>query len=106
MGRRRYRYNEATKAMEEISAAAEPAARIELLTGSFYADARATDGTPIDTRSRHAAYLKANDLAMASDFAGAREQRQKEKEKSRALAARAEKMGVSVSWTEPQRGRR
>lgn len=33
-----------------------------------YGNAIATDGTPINTRHRHREYLKANGLAMASDF--------------------------------------
>lgn len=38
--------------------------------GKFeYDGLRATDGTPIDSKTKHREYLKATGLAMASDFA-------------------------------------
>jgi hypothetical protein len=33
-----------------------------------YGNAKATDGTPINTRKRHREYLKQNGLAMAADY--------------------------------------
>lgn len=39
------------------------------MTGACYANQRATDGTPIDSRRKHDAYMKAHGLTMASDYA-------------------------------------
>lgn len=36
--------------------------------GITYANLRATDGTPIDSRTKHREYMRANGLSMASDF--------------------------------------
>jgi hypothetical protein len=45
-------------------------ARLQINTDSHYAGLRATDGTPIDSRTKHRAYMKANNLALADDFKG------------------------------------
>ena len=68
MTRRRYRFNEETKELEEIGADFEPTPRVELQIGNHYDGLRATDGTRIDTRRRHAEYMKQNGLAVESDF--------------------------------------
>jgi putative FmdB family regulatory protein len=52
-----------------------------------YDGLRATDGTPIDTRSKHRAYMKANGLAMADDFKQTWADAAKEREKIRSGAA-------------------
>lgn len=70
MTRRRYRYNEATKELEEIDLETPIAPRVELQTGSHYDGLRATDGTPIDTRQRHREYMRRNGVAVADDFRG------------------------------------
>lgn len=44
-------------------------ARVELMTGAHYEGQRATDGTPIDSRRKHEAYMRAHGLAPASDYA-------------------------------------
>lgn len=73
MTRRRYRYDEATKAMVEVGAdwtdteRRAPVATEEIVYGGL---GRATDGTPIDTRAKHRAYMKANGLTVADDFKG------------------------------------
>lgn len=53
-----------------------------------YGDARATDGTPINTRKRHREYLKSKGLCMASDYSAeyqaneaARRERAEDKER-------------------------
>lgn len=81
--RRRYRYNEETKQMEEISTDWEPTPRTELMTGSCYEGARATDGTRIDTRRRHTDYMRQHNLAMADDFKGTWESAKKDRERIR-----------------------
>ena len=68
MTRRRYRFNEATQALEEIGPDALLPPRVEIQTGSHYEGLRATDGTPIDTARRHREYMRANGLAVDSDF--------------------------------------
>jgi hypothetical protein len=68
MTRRRYVWNEATQALEEIGLDVELPARVELQTGNHYEGLRATDGTRIDTPRRHREYMKQHDLAVDSDF--------------------------------------
>ncbi len=68
MTRRRYRFNETTKELEEIGLEVELAPRVHLQTDTPYNGLQATDGTPIDTRRRHREYMQANNLTMASDF--------------------------------------
>lgn len=68
MTRRRYRFSEETQALEEIGLEVEYAPRVHLQTDTAYEGLRATDGTPIDTRSRHREYMKANNLAIVDDF--------------------------------------
>lgn len=72
MTRRRYRFNEETQALEEIDLETPLAPRVELQTGNHYDGLRATDGTPIDTARRHREYMKANGLAVTSDFTNTR----------------------------------
>jgi hypothetical protein len=68
MTRRRYRYNEATKELEEITFETPITPRIEIQTGAHYADLRAQDGTPIDSPGKHRAYMKRNNLALTEDM--------------------------------------
>lgn len=42
-----------------------------ILAGRFYENTKATDGTDIGSRAKHAAYMKANGIAAASDFSPA-----------------------------------
>ncbi len=69
--RRRYRWNPETMAMEEIGAdytGAErraPVATEALIYGNL---GKSTDGTPIDSRTKHRTYMKENNLALASDY--------------------------------------
>lgn len=82
--KRRYRYDEATKELVEIDrdytgSAPKPAVATEQLI--FGGLGKATDGTPIDSRTKHRAYMKANGLALNGDFketfAKAKEEREK-----------------------------
>lgn len=68
MTRRRYRWNEERGELEEIDLEAPLVPRVEIQTGAHYDGLRAQDGTPIDTRRRHADYMKRNNLALTSDF--------------------------------------
>lgn len=77
MSRRRYRYvtNEAGELVsQEVSPGytgyGEGAARVELMLDGHYEGLRATDGTPIDSRTKHREYMNRNGLAMADDFKG------------------------------------
>lgn len=84
MTRRRYIYDPTTKEMVEITQGAQPEARADagaLWGDRHYDGMRATDGTDISSRSKHRAYMKANNLTTADDFTQswdkAREQRDK-----------------------------
>lgn len=68
MTRRRFRFNEETKELEEIGLDAPITPRLELMTGGHYDGLRATDGTPIDTAKRHREYMKAHNVTLADDF--------------------------------------
>lgn len=68
MTRRSYRVNPTTGEIEELGAGYEPTARVEIMTDSHYAGLQATDGTAIDSRRKHRAYMKANNLTLADDF--------------------------------------
>ena len=48
----------------------------------------ATDGTPIDTRTKHREYMKSHDLAMADDFKNTWAQAQQKRELARLGKAR------------------
>lgn len=85
MSRRRWIYTEGGKPLPEpieVDLTQPPTyqPRVELMTGSFYEGARATDGTPIDTRRRHRDYLKATGSAMASDYTKTFERARQERE--------------------------
>lgn len=57
------------KQLEEIAADAPVTPRLELATGSFYESAgRATDGTDISSRAKHAEYCRRNNVSLTSDF--------------------------------------
>ena len=68
MTRRRYRWNEETQQLEEVSADVEVTPRLQIQTGGHYEGLRATDGTRIDTRRRHAEYMRREGVGLASDF--------------------------------------
>lgn len=79
MSRRRYRYisgPEGQLVSEEVHpnyvGSGEPgAARVELMLDGHYDGLQATDGTPIDSRTKHREYMHRHGLAMADDFKGA-----------------------------------
>lgn len=68
--KRRWVYTEGGRPCEpyEVEVDAPLPPRVEIATGNFYEGARATDGTPIDTRKRHREYMKREGVAMADDF--------------------------------------
>jgi hypothetical protein len=71
MSRARYRWNPETKALEELGAewsdaeTRAPVATEGLVYGTL---GRATDGTPIDSRTKHREYQKRTGTTMASDY--------------------------------------
>lgn len=84
MTRRRYVYDPTTKEMVEITQDAKLETRADagaLWGDRHYEGMRATDGTDISSRSKHRAYMKANNLTTADDFtdswAKAKEKREK-----------------------------
>ncbi len=71
MSRRRYRYDPELKAVVEIGADwSDTEKRAQTPTeGLVYGNlGRATDGTPIDSRTKHRNYMKENKVALASDY--------------------------------------
>lgn len=57
------------KDLEEIPMEPPRAINAPVMSGRFYENAApATDGTPIDSRSKHKAYMKAAGLAHMSDY--------------------------------------
>lgn len=79
MTRRRYVWNNETQTLDEIGLDVELPARVELATGGHYEGLRATDGTRIDTAKRHREYMKANGLAVESDFTRTRAEAPKQR---------------------------
>lgn len=68
MTRRSYWVNPETGELEELSADAEVTPRVELMLGGHYEGLKATDGTRIDSRKKHADYMRINGVGLASDF--------------------------------------
>lgn len=101
MSRKRYWFNEQTQTFEEYPGRREVPARLQIVTDSHYADLRATDGTPIDSRTKHRNYMKANNLALADDFKShwadkpnrdARQDREQSKERKNEIAESIHKL--------------
>lgn len=67
MTRRRYWVNPETGELEEMGERVETP-RIELMLGNHYEGLKATDGTRIDSRKRHANYMRDNGVGLVSDF--------------------------------------
>lgn len=58
-------------AVTDLEDHSEPlAVNAPVLTGRFYENTAATDGTDIGSRKKHREYMKKNGLAMQSDFSG------------------------------------
>lgn len=66
--RRRYRWDEKSKALVEISSDWTPTPRVYVQTDAQFEGARSAEGEDISTRKRHRAYMKRRGLAMAADF--------------------------------------
>jgi hypothetical protein len=84
MSRRRYRFDEATQTMVEVGAEwTDASKRAQTTTEALvYGDlGRATDGTPIDSRTKHREYMERNGLTVASDYSGTWERAKAEREK-------------------------
>lgn len=83
MSRRRYRYNQDTKEMEEVGAEWTDAERRaatpteELVYGKL---GQATDGSPIDTKRKHREYMQKTGTTVSEDFKGTWEKAAKERE--------------------------
>lgn len=57
---------------EPVEAGREPPpeARLQLMTDGHYDGLRATDGTPINSRTKHRSYMQAKGLTVADDYKG------------------------------------
>lgn len=110
MSRRRYRWNEATQAMEEVGAEwtdAEkraPTPTEGLVYGNL---GRSTDGVDISTRRKHQEYCKAAGVTVSSDFtetwARAAETRERAQRGDFDHRARREAIGKAAYETEKRR---
>lgn len=112
MSRRRYRFDEATQQLVEISleVSLEPhSALIMPEESKTYGNALSPiDGTPIDTRKRHREHLKLHGVAMADDFKSDYARAAKEREAIQTGAPskeRREAVGRAIYETQ-QRARR
>jgi len=71
MTRRRFIWSPADDCLVEVSPDYEqPGRSVPVIGETHYDGMRATDGTPIDTRSKHRAYMKAHGLTTMDDFKG------------------------------------
>ena len=69
MARRRFVWSPADDCMVEVSADYEqPGRNVPIIGDTHYDGLRATDGTPIDTKSKHREYMKRNGLTTVDDF--------------------------------------
>lgn len=71
--RHRFIYHKELKEMIEVEGDFVPEARAShhpLSGDRYYTDLRATDGTPVDTRTKHREYMKAKGLTVSDDFKG------------------------------------
>jgi hypothetical protein len=75
MSRRRYRYVKSdsgevvpVEVSPDYTGWGEPGARVELMLDGHYEGLRATDGTPIDSRTKHREYMHRHGVTVASDY--------------------------------------
>lgn len=111
MSRRRYRWNPETQAMEELSAdwtdaeRRAPTATEGLVYGNL---GRATDGTPIDSRTKHREYMREKGLTVASDYTET--WAKAEKERAKAFAGDFDRQGrredIARALYQHKRGKR
>lgn len=111
MSRRRYRWNPETQAMEELGAdwtdaeRRAPTATEGLVYGNL---GRATDGTPIDSRTKHREHMRRNGLALASDYQDT--WARAEKERAKAFSGDFDRQGrredVARALHQQKRGKR
>jgi hypothetical protein len=66
--RGKWRVDPKTGELIEYGAPPPAEAKLQINTDTHYADLRATDGTPIDSRRKHQEYMHANGLCLADDF--------------------------------------
>jgi hypothetical protein len=70
-----------------------------LASERHYEGLRATDGTPIDSRAKHRAYMKANGLTTSDDFAGqwARQKQERDARLAGADSSRASDLAAAIT---------
>lgn len=68
MSRRRYRFDPNLGALVEITDDWEPTPRTPVVTDLYMDGQRSTDGADIGSRKKRREYMRANNLADASDF--------------------------------------
>lgn len=108
MAKRRFIYDPETKEMVEVSLdyEAPPKDHGELLWNDRHYDGlRATDGTPIDSRAKHRAYMKLHGVTTADDFkeTWSRAQQQRERYYTRGGTVTKDDIGRAIHQLEKQR---
>jgi hypothetical protein len=68
--RTRYRWDAAEQKLVEVGADYTPPARHQINSDRHYENLALTDGTIINSRRQHRAYMKAKGLTLADDFKG------------------------------------
>jgi len=71
VAKRRFIWSPADDCLVEVSSDYEqPGRDVPIIGDTHYDGLRATDGTPIDSRSKHREYMKRNGLTTVDDFKG------------------------------------
>jgi hypothetical protein len=105
-GRTRYVYDGAAKAFVEIGSDWTPTDRRTPVVGdSHYDGLRATDGTDVSSRTKHRNYMKANGLALASDYTETWAQAERERTAPSRDPERREQLGRAL-YEQQNRSRR
>ncbi len=79
-----------------------------IMAGRFYENLRTTDGTPINSRRQHQAFMKEKGLAVISDYKNHLEQKAHEREKMLKgdFDHKARREAVGRAWYEAEKKRR
>lgn len=107
MPRTRYRWDDETQRLVEVGSDWVPTARVEINVDRNYENLGLQDGTVVNSRRQHQAYMKEKGLTLADDFKGVWAQQQKQREAMRRgdfdRKARREALGRAAYQLEQRR---
>ena len=107
MTRRRYRWNDETQALEEVSPDYDPHDPVSGPVTDLYMDGvRSTDGVDIGSRKKRQAYMKANGLADTSDYTQTWEKAAKQREAIRRGEDSTRREAIARAMQQHTTGRR